>query len=49
LPTGIDSVTVDAGHTATVKTNTAKAKSIVLRASATLNYLNAIATLMLGN
>jgi hypothetical protein len=49
VPTNIDPVTIDTGHTVTVTTNAAKAKSVVLRVNAILNYLSSLATLMLGN
>jgi hypothetical protein len=49
IPTNVDDVTVDTGHTVTVTTNNAKAKSIVLKANGILSYLNSLATLMLGN
>ncbi|MCU0469356.1 MAG: M36 family metallopeptidase [Arcicella sp.] len=49
IPTNVDDVTVDTGHTVTITTNNAKAKSVALKANAILNYLNSLASLMLGN
>ena len=49
VPTNLDTVTIDPGHTVTVTTNNAKAKNVTVRATAVLNYLSALAKLMLGN
>ncbi len=49
VPTNLDNVTIDTGHTVTVTTNTAKAKKVEVRANAILSYLNSLASLMLGN
>jgi hypothetical protein len=49
IPTNVDDVTVNTGHTVTVTTNNAKAKTIILKANGILSYLNSLATLMIGN
>jgi hypothetical protein len=49
VPTNLDTVTIDTGHTVTITTNNAKAKNVGLRANAVLSYLNSLANLMLGN